>query len=138
MLPRMRFTIEFGGVPQDVTVTTEGTATPDGFAQMNAELVEDERFRPGMLVLLDHTSLGVNELSSEDVRSIAKDFLRHDAAFGSTVVALVAPEPVQFGLARMATALADPMTPIIRIFETRQAAMEWLGKMREAESGTTT
>jgi len=134
----MRWTIEFGGDPQDVTVTTSGEATPEGFARMNAEVVGDRRFRPGMVVLLDHTDLVVDELSSQDVSAIANDFVRHDAELGSSVVALVAPEPVQFGLARMSILLAEPATPAIRAFYTRAEALEWLRQMREDRSAATT
>ena len=130
----MRWAIEFGGDPQDVTVTTSGKATREGFARMNAELVEDERFGPGMLVLLDHTQLVVDELSSEDVRAIARDFVRHDDALRSAIVALVAPKPVQFGLARMSTMLAEPPTPSIHVFHTRADALERLRDVREGRS----
>ena len=124
----MRWTIEFGGDPQDVTVTTSGTATPEGFAGMNAELAEDDRFGPGMLVLLDHTDLVVDELSSQDIRRISDDFRRHEDALRSAIVAIVAPEPVQFGLARMSTIMAEPPTPTIQVFHTRAEAVESLQK----------
>jgi hypothetical protein len=127
----MRWTIDFGGYPQDVTVATSGKATREGFAGMNAELVDDERFGPGMLVLLDHTHLVVDELSSQDVQSISDDFVRHDDELPSAVAALVAPTPVQFGLAHMSTMLAEPTTPSIRVFYTQTEALEWLRDVRE-------
>jgi hypothetical protein len=127
----MRWTIDFGGYPQDVTVTTSGEATREGFAGMNAELADDERFGPEMLVLLDHTHLVVDELSSQDVRSISDDFVEHDDELRSAVAALVAPKPLQFGLARMSTILAEPANPRIRVFYTRTEALEWLRDVRQ-------
>ena len=50
-----------------------------------------------------HTQLDVDGLSSQDVHVISHDFARHDDELRSAIVALVAPEPVQFGLARMST-----------------------------------
>ena len=127
----MRWTIDYGSYPQDVTVTTSGEATREGFARMNTELVDDERFGPEMLVLLDHTNLVVDELSPQEARSIADDFVRHDDHRRSAVGALVAPKPVQFGLARMTTTLAEPTTPSLRVFHTRAEALEWLREVRE-------
>jgi hypothetical protein len=128
------WTIEFGGEPQDVTVTTTGEATPDGFVLMNAEFVEHERFRSGMLVLLDHTDLAVRGLTARDVQTIAKDFARYASALSSTVVALVTPNPVQFGLARMSTTLAEPLTTTIGVFYTRVEALGWLQEVKDARS----
>jgi hypothetical protein len=133
----MRWAIEFGGDPHDAALTTCGEATPEGFARMNAEFVEDERFRAGMLVLLDHTKLDVGELSSEDVHAIANDFARHRAQLQCVTIALVAPEPVQFGLARMSVALAEPATPRIRVFTARAAALDWLRQIRHGRAAGT-
>ena len=126
----MLWTIEFGGDPQDVTVTTEGEATPEGFARMNAELAEDERFGPGMLVLVDHTRLLVHELSERKVRTISHEFAESEAELRSAIVAIVAPRPVQFGLARMSTMIAEPQTSAVCVFYTRAEALAWLRQMR--------
>jgi hypothetical protein len=127
----MQWSIAFGGDPQDVTVTTSGEATVDGFAGMNAGLAADARFRPEMLVLVDHTDLVVNELSSADVRTISDDFVRHAAELHSAVVALITPKPLQFGLARMSTTVAEPVPPEIGVFSTRAQALDWLRHVRE-------
>ena len=126
----VRWSIDFGGDPQDVTVTTSGAATPQGFARMNAELVEDEQFRAGMLVLVDHTDLVVNDLTSGGVRWISDDFSRR-GDLRSMVVAIVAPRPLQFGISRMSTAMADA-TETVRVFYTRDEAMDWLRHARDA------
>jgi hypothetical protein len=135
---RVLWNIEYGGDPQDVTVTTEGEATTEGFARMNAEFVAHERFRPGLLVLLDHTHLLVDKLNSQDVRTISRDFVRHDADLGAAIVALVAPTPVQFGLARMSTLVAEPTTSEVQVFYTRPEALEWLRQVREGRASATT
>ena len=44
----MEFTIEFGGDPQDVTITLSGVATPGSFRRFNEARLSDERFRKGL------------------------------------------------------------------------------------------
>ena len=105
---------------------------------MNAEFVEDGRFRRGMLVLLDHTDLGVGDLNASDVRAIADDFGRHAPELESTVVAIVAPRPTQFGLARMSTLIAEPTSSNVRVFYTRAEALDWLRQVRDGRADPTT
>jgi hypothetical protein len=57
--------IEFGGNPQDVTITTDGIASCHRFSAMSLELVEDPRWRLGMTVLIDHSSLVAPDAYSE-------------------------------------------------------------------------
>jgi hypothetical protein len=53
----MDFTIEFGGRPQDMTITTSGTADVAGFSRMNSALTSDPRFRSGMAILVELSAL---------------------------------------------------------------------------------
>jgi hypothetical protein len=126
----VRWSIDFGGDPQDVTLTTSGDATPQGFARMNSELAQDERFQPQMLVLVDHTHLVVNDLTWSDINTISDQFSHHDE-LPSLTIAMVAPRPLQFGRAWMSAALADA-TETARVFSTREAALAWLRQVRDA------
>ena len=60
----MEHSIEFGGNPVDVIVTTSGDASPAGFRRMIEDLVTDPRYRPPMRVLVDHTALDTASLTS--------------------------------------------------------------------------
>ena len=50
----MKYTIDFSGSPQDVTITTFGPASREGLVGFVQDLVDDPRYRPGMFILVDH------------------------------------------------------------------------------------
>jgi hypothetical protein len=122
----VNWAIEFGGDPQDVTVTTAGKASRDGFFGFNLDLVSDARWRPGMLVLLDHSALDTSELTGHDVEEIAAFVRRLSAQFGSCCCAVLTPDPYARGLADVSISYVTPSTLDVRTFATRAEVLEWL------------
>ena len=49
----MRFGIEFGGEPQDVTIAIAGVADIATSLRLYIDLTADPRYRPGLLILAD-------------------------------------------------------------------------------------
>jgi hypothetical protein len=122
----MEFRIEFGGEPQDVTLTTSGRANADGFRQMNEELVSDPRFRPGMAILVDHSELDVSGLGPDDVEAIGASVIRLGDLIGPSPVAIVGADMMTVAVSRVSRAYASPAPLRARSFYGRDEALAWL------------
>jgi hypothetical protein len=68
----------------------------------------------------------VDDLSAEDVREIGAGLTALAAAFGDTRAAIVAPDALIYGLARMSTSHMDAPDLNVQVFNTREAAEAWL------------
>jgi hypothetical protein len=122
----MDYMIEFGGDPQDVTVTTSGQADLAAFEAMNEELMSDARFRPGMKILVDHSDLDVSALAKSEIQGIARSVSQAGDALGDASIAIVAPQTATFGVARQSASLANVPGLQVGIFGVRANALEWL------------
>jgi hypothetical protein len=122
----MEYRIEFGGDPQDVTLTTSGEADLHTFRKMNDELTSDSRFRPGMKILVDHSELDVSPLTSDEIRGIADSVSQAGDMFGEASIAIVAPQTSTFGVARQSASLAAVPGLRVGTFGLRANALEWL------------
>jgi hypothetical protein len=122
--------IEFGGEPQDVTVTTAGDADRAGFAAFNEDLVAHPAFRPGMAILIDHSALDSVLLTGDDLAAIADHVKAIEPRFGGGPIAIVAPDAFLFGLARASVREAgfDRLAP--QTFATHEEAVAWLRTLR--------
>jgi hypothetical protein len=118
--------IEFGGEPQDVTVTTSGEADRAGFAAFNNALVTHPAFRPGMAVLIDHSDLDASLLTGADILAIADHLKRLEHRLGDGPMALVAPDAFAFGLARVSVRQAQFERLEPQTFASREEALDWL------------
>ena len=123
----MDFRIEFGAdPPADVTVTTSGSADAPTFAVMNAVLVGDERFVPGMSVLVDQSALDTSGLSADDIRGIARTFEGLGDRLGRADIAIVAPTLLTWGRARQSITLAEETLARAQLVRSKDAALRWL------------
>jgi hypothetical protein len=127
----MEFRIDFGGEPQDVTVTTAGRADLEGFERFNEALVSDPRYRPGMTILVDHSQLDASTLSPPEVEAVGDIVARVADRLGPSLVAIVSGDRVTFGQAGISVAYAPPERIRVRVFYTLDEAVEWL----RSESG---
>jgi hypothetical protein len=124
----VEYTIEFGGAPQDVTIRTSGPATAEGLIAFVTDLVADPRFRPGMAVLVDHSDLDARPLTGADIRAMAEVVIRLDERIGTSRVAILVPNPLTFGYARMYELHAAETQLHSRVFYSRDDALMWLAK----------
>lgn len=131
----MEHAIEFGGAPQDVTIRTSGPATAEGLIAFVNELVADARFRPGMAVLVDHSDLDARPLTGADIRAMADVVIKLDERIGTSRVAILVPNPLTFGYARMYELHAAETQLHSRVFYSRDDALKWLAKPTVAAEG---
>ena len=124
----MEFTIEFGGGPQDVTVTTFGIADLDGSRRLYAALASDPRYRAGMLILVDHSALEMSRLTDLDLERIAAAITESDWNLPPRAVAIVAPSVEPHLRAREAVAHLGGSRSNRRVFTSRDEALAWLGE----------
>jgi hypothetical protein len=122
--------IDFDADSHDVTVTTGGAADCAGFRSMNLELVEDDRWRPGMTVLLDHSSLDASALTGSDVEEISRAVVELDERLGPAVCAIVTTDEYLGGLTDVSIRYAAPSRLCARAFDSRDRAVEWLARRR--------
>jgi hypothetical protein len=122
----VEYTIEFGGEPQDVTIRTSGQADAAGLIGFVTDLVADRRYYPGMAILVDHSALDATTLSAADVRALADAVLKLDDEIGASTVAIVVPNPLTYGFARMYELQAEAAQVRSRVFYALTDALAWL------------
>jgi hypothetical protein len=130
----VEYRIVFGGDPQDVTITTSGTATLAAFDAWIEEVLTDPRYRPGMKVLVDHRQVDGSNFTADDVRALADANIRNDSRIGPSIVAKVMGEPYKYGLARMWQAYVEGRLALqTRVFYGIDEALEWLRDPQRSE-----
>ena len=122
----MEFSIEFGGDPQDVTITASGDGDLAGFASMNERLLADPRFKAGLSYLIDMSELEVAELPPYDVEQIAEVGNESTWNYPPRAVAMVAANPATRAQAQLAVAYMGGRKSGHRVFATREEAVSWL------------
>jgi hypothetical protein len=126
----MEHSIQFGGEPQDVTITTSGPATREGLTAFLMELVSSPRFRPGMLILADHSALDPTTVTAAEVRAQAHIVVGLNGQIGASKIAIVVPNALAFGWARMYELSAQAAQAESNVFYSRSDALAWLELQR--------
>lgn len=85
----MKYTIEFGGDPEDVTVTQWGTADLGSLQQFNTDLVGHPRYRGDLLILFENSNLDLSGLSDHELEETAADVVERDWYAPPRAVAIV-------------------------------------------------
>ena len=124
------FTFDFGGDPQDVTITASGIADVAGLLHINAELRSDPRFRANMLILYDLSELDMARLSEVDMEQISAPIAVRDWDVPHRAMAVVAPNPQGLDRVRLAIAHLGGKRSRRRVFASRDDAIAWLREQR--------
>jgi hypothetical protein len=126
----MEYTIEFGGDPQDVTITQRGAADLRSLQRFNAELMEDPRYRGGLLLLFENSDLDLSGLSDTELEQTAVDVIEQDWTASPRAVAIVALDPETHEREREIVAHLGGSRSRRRVFSSREAAVAWLREQR--------
>ena len=124
----MEYTIEFGGEPQDLTVTLSGPADPAAFREYNDRIVSDPRFRAGLAILIDVSSLDTSHLTDDDLQVASAPMTQRDWDYPPLAIAVVAPDPQTYEDMTIARAHAGGRSSRRRVFTSREAALAWLSE----------
>jgi hypothetical protein len=130
----VEYRIEFGtDGAHDVSISTHGVADVAAFAQLDDELVSDERFAPGMFVLVDDSDLDTTNLRLDEIRLIAGHFEALGDRIGRSTIAIVAGSAATFGQLRQMATLASATPARVSIFTSRAEAVAWLRREHDLD-----
>jgi hypothetical protein len=133
----VEYSIEFGGDPQDVTITCSGRADIDGIKRLNEQLVSDFRFRPGMAMLVDSSALDTRRFSAGEMQEMTECVLERDWEFPPRAIAVVLPTPLTQDLNRKwddFVAVVDVLGSRRRMFASRHEAVAWLRALKSVHT----
>jgi hypothetical protein len=131
----MEFAIAFGGAPQDVAIILSGVATPEGFRRFNEARLSDERFRKGLVILLDASSLDTSQMSESMLQTAVEPMLERELIDPPLALAIVAPDARTFKDAIITRAHLGGQRSHRAVFASREEALFWLkGQRRRADS----
>lgn len=110
-----------------IHMSLEGTYTPDDIIEMYRAALGDASFPENARFLLDvRKSLELAKRKPDDIRIVAEFFAEHSDRV-SRRCAIVATEPVHFGLGRMGAVFAELSGAEVRVFSSYDEAVSWLG-----------
>lgn len=106
-------------------VVGEGTISQSERIAAIRQWLSDPDFRPGLSTLCDFSAASSTPTMVE-LREIVSLVDRHAAAIGKKKLAVIATQPVTFGVARQFQTLADSGPLNVGVFRDRRAALGWL------------
>jgi hypothetical protein len=106
-------------------IVGEGFITqPERIEAVQAWL-RDPDFRPGLKTLCDFSG-ATSTPTMQELREIVALVDEHAASIGKKKLAVIAPKPVTFGVARQFQTLADFGPLDVEVFKDRRTALGWL------------
>ena len=107
-----------------VEIKATGTVTDDDVRSMNDRMRGDSSIAPDFDQLFDASEVSEMTLSSKEVRAMSA---REPFFSTPSRRAVVAPDDLGFGMARMFELSRGELAGEIRVFRTRREALVWLG-----------
>lgn len=126
----MKYTIEFGGDPQDLTLTLSGALDPRSIQSLVEELVSHPDYRGGMLILADLSGLNTSGISWDEYEGVSDLISGRDHRFPSKAIAIVAPDSRTFDDAMRHRAYTGGSKSGREVFRSRDDATAWLAEQR--------
>ena len=115
-------------------VTTSGDAILQGYYDFTTAVLEHEKWKPGGLMLLNHTELNTGPLTVDNVQAIADISKQYSEQLGKAKVALVVDRDLDYGMTRMWQVLVGSDTTShdsVKIFRNRDEAAAWLKSFQQ-------
>ncbi|MDE3024018.1 MAG: hypothetical protein KGI93_00455 [Acidobacteriota bacterium] len=126
----MKYSIELGGEPQDLTVTLSGALDGGSLRALVTDLTAHPGYRAGMLVLVDLSDLDTSSISMEQYESVSDLISGRDHRFPAKAIAIVAPDARTFDDALQHRAYVGGSKSGREVFRSREAATAWLESQR--------
>ena len=126
----MNYSIEFGGDPQDLTLTLSGALEASEIRGFVEELLANPDYRAGLLILADLSGLNTSGVSVEDYESISDVIAGRDDRFPAKAIAIVAPDSRTFDDAMQHRAYVGGSKSGREVFRSRDDAIAWLATQR--------
>ena len=106
-------------------VVIRGPLEPSGIEAGVSRLVVDPAFRPGLPTVFDLSATELGHLTPHAISSIHIVNARYASRRGEARVALVAPDDLRFGVARMIEALGTSENLRMQVFRDFDTAVAW-------------
>jgi hypothetical protein len=122
----MHWSVQWGGDPEDVRVTTSGVANVEDLDGMMREVIADPAWRDGMKILLDHTQtdwsvFGVGDLDRR--AALVEDI---SDRIGRQQIAFVVTGRLNQEIAKMLGARLSDIGFVAKAFVSLDEARGWL------------
>ena len=122
----MHWSVQWGGDPEDVRVTTSGVANVEDLDGMMREVIADPAWRDGMRILLDHTQtdwsvFGVGDLDRR--AALVEDI---SDRIGRQQIAFVVTGRLNQEIAKMLGARLSDIGFVAKAFVSLDEARGWL------------
>ena len=114
-----------------------GVLTDDEFMELSARFFSQDagKLKKYKFNLSDYSAVERTELSTRAVRQEAEMALGVASINPESIIAIIAPQDILFGLARMWTVFTDEANWETRVFRNRGDAEEWLRRRVEEKYG---
>jgi hypothetical protein len=127
---KMNSTYSFDQRGRDLRLTFTGECIASEWIALMEGIIHDPRFRPGLCVLADRTR--ATAPTTSELRQIVEFTRANAGVFLGIHWAIVVPDPVSYGMARMAQALLDPVKIGFEILHEVGQAERWLDAQRRS------
>ena len=125
----MEFTLEYhDGIFE---VTTSGDANLQGYYDYVEAVLKHSEWKPGGLALTNHSKLNAGPLTMYDIETIAKVMEQYREQIGTAKIAVVAGNPLVYGLSRAWQTYVEfhqVWNASEELFWNREEALAWLKK----------
>jgi hypothetical protein len=126
----VNYSLEFGGDPQDLTMTLSGALDPPSIRAFVQALVAHPDYREGMLILADISGLNTSSISEEEYESVSDAIAGRDHRYPAKAIAIVAPTGRTFDDAMRHRAYVGGSKSGREVFRSREDATAWLASQR--------
>ena len=130
----MQYEVVFHKQPGYGIVIAHGVAEVEEFRGMADAIIAHEEFGPGVAILFDFTDLDIGDLSTIDVRSIARILTSQESRFRKGRWAILVGSPLCFGMVRMLCSFIYGKIDVsANVFMDSTFAVRWLESDRPVE-----
>ena len=126
----MNYSIEFGGGPQDLTMTLTGSADARGIRALVQDLLAHPSFRAELLILADLSELDTSTITMEEYETLGDVIGGRDHRYPAKAIAIVAPDQSTFDAAVRHRAYVGGSKSRREVFHNRADATAWLADKR--------
>ncbi|HEX5246168.1 MAG TPA: hypothetical protein VFW41_03465 [Gaiellaceae bacterium] len=126
----MNYSLEFGGDPQDLTITLTGALDAPSIRAFVEDLIAHPGYREGLLILADISGLNTSGISVEEYESVRDVIGGRDDRFPAKAIAIVAPAGRTFDDAMQHRAYVGGSKSGREVFHSREDAVAWLARQR--------
>lgn len=108
-------------------LTSSGKISQQELKERAISLIHDPDWQPGFNILTDYSEASLTDLNYEKIKELVEYQIQVAHKVGSGKCAVVAPQALEFGMARIWESLSDNNPLSIKVFNNTSDALNWLG-----------